>query len=176
LSREAEEKIRLVPVGRIVRTHGVRGALKIFPYGETLAATSPGETLLLQAAEQGGESELTVAELRPQAKLWIGRFKEVPTVDDALRVCGSELFIPEDRLPPLEEGEFYHFQLIGLTAETEEGRVLGVVREIMETGGNDVYVLEGEGGELLVPAIEEVVLRIDLDRKRMVLRLPEGLE
>ena len=175
MSKEAKNTC-LVPIGRIVRPHGIKGALKIFPYGETLSTASPGEKLLLQAVEETGESGLTIIELRPQAKYWIGRFEEISTVDQARELSASEVFVPRDRLPPLEEGEFYQFQLIGLTAQTKEGRILGTVRGIIETGGNDVYVLDCEGKELLIPAVEDVVCEIDLARKRMIVQLPEGLE
>jgi 16S rRNA processing protein RimM len=166
----------LVAVGRIVRAHGVRGAVKIYAFGDTLGLLSPGEKLLLAEAGGRSEPELTIVELRPQGKLWIGWFKELPTMDAARGLAGSEVFIPADRLPPLEEGEFYHFQLIGLAVETKDGKRLGVLSAILETGAHDVYAIDGEGGEILIPAVEEVICEVDLERKRMVVDLPEGLE
>jgi 16S rRNA processing protein RimM len=76
----------------------------------------------------------------------------------------------------LPDGEYYQFQLIGLAVETKDGERLGTLRSIFETGGNDVYVVDCGGKELLVPAIEDVVCEIDLENNRMIVDLPEGLE
>jgi 16S rRNA processing protein RimM len=94
---------------------------------------------------------------------------------DELR--GMLVQIPLEKAVPLEEGEYYHFQLIGVRVETESGKWLGQVVEVLETGANDVYVLRGPRGEVLLPAVEEVIRELDLESKRMVVRpLPGMLE
>jgi 16S rRNA processing protein RimM len=77
--------------------------------------------------------------------------------------------------PELPQGEYYHFQLIGLQVFTEEWETLGVVTEILRTGSNDVYVISGHGGDILVPALVDVIRKIDLAHGLMVVRLMEGL-
>jgi 16S rRNA processing protein RimM len=166
---------RLIPVAKLVRTHGVRGALKIYAYGESLAAQSAGDRLFLQSASGKKRSELTLAALQPQGKLWIAVFEEISSIGEAQEMVGEELFLPEDRLSPTEEGEYYHYQLIGLKVETLDGRTLGTLQTIIETGGNDVYVIDVDGKELLVPAVEEVVSKVDLESRVMVIDPPEGL-
>ena len=166
----------LVPIGKVIRTHGVRGAVKIFPYGDTLGQMEAGEKLFLVDPEGGVEREITLTGLRTQQRVWIGQFEEINEIDQARALAGKDLSVSRDRLPTLPEGEYYHFELIGLIVETKEGRNLGPLCAILETGGNDVYVVDCEGKELLIPALEDVVCEIDLANGKMVVDLPEGLE
>ena len=93
---------------------------------------------------------------------------------DSLR--GTLLTIPESDLPPLPENSYYHFQLIDMQVFADDGERLGVIVEILDTSANDVYVVRGEDGrDLLLPAIREVVLDVDLDAARMTVRLMPGL-
>jgi 16S rRNA processing protein RimM len=165
---------RWVPLGRIGRAHGVRGAVKIHPYGDTLATREPGTVVYLRLPGKPA-TQLTVLSMQRQPRVCIGQFAEITSRSDALELAGEEIFLPENLLPPTEEGEYYHFQLLGLTVETSTGIVLGVLQHILPTGSNDVYVVDYHGREVLIPAIAEVVHSIDLERARMVVELPEGL-
>ncbi len=167
-------KSSLVPVGKVVKTHGVRGAVKIFPYGETLGEMEAGEKLILVEGKE--QRELTLSGLRTQQRSWIGQFEEIGSVEQAQILKDKELFVDKDRLPRLPEGEYYHFQLIGLRVETKDGKPLGTLSSIIGTGSNDVYVVESEGNELLVPAIEDVISEVDLPGGRLIVDLPEGLQ
>jgi 16S rRNA processing protein RimM len=164
----------LVPVGKVVKTHGVRGALKVRPYGETLGEMGAGEKLFFM--KDGAQLQLTLVSLRAQKKGWIAEFEEIETFDRAQALTGKEIFIDKDRLPSLSEGEYYHFQLIGLSVETKEGELLGTLSAIFEAPGNDVYVVESGEKELLIPAIEDVICEVDLQRKKLIVDLPEGLQ
>ncbi|MDR3553326.1 MAG: ribosome maturation factor RimM, partial [Syntrophobacteraceae bacterium] len=130
----------------------------------------------LFAMESGTRRQLTLADLRAQNRGWIVEFEEVSGREQAEALTGSEIFIERDRLTVLPEGEYYHFQLIGLSVETKDGRSLGTLTAVLETGSNDVYVVEGGGKEVLVPAIEEVVSEVDLRSGKIIVDLPEGLE
>jgi 16S rRNA processing protein RimM len=166
---------RLVPVGKIVRTHGLRGALKIFPYGETLALQKPGAELYLYTAADTGRIGLTLAHLRVQGRHLVAQFSEIGDVDAAQRILDQEVFFPEELLPPAAEGEYYHYQLIGLRVETASGEAVGILRGVIETGSNDVYVIGHTSGEILIPALAEVILEVDLRGGRMIIEPPEGL-
>jgi 16S rRNA processing protein RimM len=166
---------RLVPVGKIVRTHGLRGALKIFPYGETLGLQEPGAKFHLCSASDQEELELTLVSLRFQGRHCVVQFAELPDIDTAQRVVERELLVPEASLPPTAEGEYYHYQLIGLRVETVAGQEIGILRGIIETGSNDVYVVDAGTREILIPALADVVLEVDLQEGRMVIEPPEGL-
>jgi 16S rRNA processing protein RimM len=176
------EKTFLIAVGKVVKAHGVRGALKVLTYGETLAEMSAGEKLF--SFEGEAERQLTIASLRPksagawietQKRVWIAQFEEIESREQAEALTGKDLFIDKDRLPGLPSGEYYHFQLIGLSVETKEGESLGTLKAVFETGSNDVYVVESGGKELLIPAIEEVVCEVDLLNGKIIVDLPEGL-
>ena len=90
-------------------------------------------------------------------------------------MVGEWMTVPGASSPALSEGEYFHFQLLGLQVFTEEGERLGRVCEILETGSNDVYVVSGDGGELLLPALADVIRRVDLAERVMVVDLPDGL-
>jgi 16S rRNA processing protein RimM len=168
------EEPLLVAIGKAAKAHGVLGALKVHPYGETFEAVKKGEHLFW--CEGSVRHPLRLAALRAQNRVWIVEFEEVTSREQAEELRGKEIFIERDRLPGLAEGEYYQFQLIGLLVETTQGRELGILKAVLETGGNDVYVVEGSGAEVLVPAIEEVVVEVDLAKGKIIVDLPEGLE
>ena len=168
------DKSSLVAVGKVVRTHGIRGALKVVPYGETLGEMEAGEKLF--SIEDSGQRQLTLVSLNSQKRVLIVQFEEIDGMDQAQALTGKDLFIDKDRLPRLPSGEYYHFQLIGLSVETREGKPLGTLSTVLETGGNDVYVVEMGGKELLIPAIEEVIGEVDLLNGKLIVDLPEGIQ
>lgn len=143
-------------------------------YGDTLVEMEAGEKLF--AIEAAAPVQLTLSSLRPQKKFWIAQFEEIESREQAEALAGNDIFIDKDRLPGLPAGEYYHFQLIGLAVVTEEGKPLGMLKAVLETGSNDVYVVESEGEELLIPAIEEVIVEVDLPNGKLVVDLPEGLQ
>ncbi|MEM5790122.1 MAG: 16S rRNA processing protein RimM, partial [Syntrophobacteraceae bacterium] len=93
------EKSSLVPIGRVARTHGVRGAVQIYPYGETLGVLKAGEKLFVLSSENAVERELTLVGLNAHKRGWIGQFEEVGDMDSALGLAGKELSVTRDRLP-----------------------------------------------------------------------------
>jgi 16S rRNA processing protein RimM len=158
----------------VIKAHGVQGALKVLAYGETFVEMEAGQKLF--AIEAGVHRQLTLSSLRSQKKFWIAQFEEIESREQAEALAGNDIFIEKDRLPGLPAGEYYHFQLIGLLVVTEEGKPLGKLKAVLETGSNDVYVVEGEGKELLIPAIGEVVVDVDLLNGKLIVDLPEGLQ
>ena len=168
------DKCSLVAVGKVVKTHGVRGALKVLAYGETLGTMEAGDELF--SIEGGGRRRWTLVSLNSQKRVLIVQFEEIGGIDEAQALTGKDLFIDKDRLPRLPSGEYYHFQLIGLSVETKEGKPLGTLSAVFETGGHDVYVVEKGGKELLIPAIEQVIGEVDLLNGKLVVDLPEGLQ
>lgn len=169
------EAPRLVAVGKIVKTHGIRGAVKVFAYGGTLRAVVPGESLVVRGPATAKDETLTPTEVKSQGRMLLMRFEGILDMDQAQGLVGLEILLPENRLEPLEKGEYYHYQLIGLQVVTTQGKWVGTLQAILETGSHDVYVVGREGGEALVPAVEDIVVEIDLAGHRMVIDPPEGL-
>ena len=161
-----------LPIGKVIKAHGLRGHLKVLPYGETFSTLSAEEKITANLPD-GSSLTLTVAEISPHQKTFLLISREIGTVEEAHRLVGAELCVPESRLPPTAPDEFYWYQLIGLEVVNTEGQKLGTLEEIIETGSNDVYVVRRGREEILVPAIEEVVWDVDLQRRLMTVDLPE---
>lgn len=164
-------------MGKIVGAHGIKGALKVYSYAESASSFKPGSTVMLKA--DGPERQMTIAWVKPHHKTVLVAFEEVTSRNRAEKLVGLELFMARDSLEVLEEGVYYWSDLIGLAVYTIEDEYLGRVASVLQTGSNDVYVVKREQGqkpaEILVPALERVVLEIDVDRKVMCVDLPEGL-
>jgi 16S rRNA processing protein RimM len=170
------EGCRWVPVGKVIRPHGVQGGVKIHPYGETLAWNKRGNKLYVGSPHAGKHQQLTILALKSHGKCWICQFQELTDRDEAQKFVGEEVFVSEEFLPPTSEDEYYYYQLIGLTVVTREGEKLGSLREILETPAHDVYIVDGEDGrEILIPAVDEIISQVDLQTGCVVVNLPEGL-
>lgn len=159
-----------IVVGRIRSAWGLRGDVGVEALSDVPTRFDPGSVLHLRGkptriersrrSKRGLLVKLDAVHDRTQA--------------DALR--GEELTVPPDQLDPLPEGVYYHFQIIGMQVESRDGEPLGVVKEIITTGGNDVYVIAKQGRrDVLIPAIPDVVLNVDLAKNLMLVDLPDGL-
>ncbi len=169
-----EPERTLVLVGRVVKTQGIRGQVKILSSGEGAAALPAGTTVYLTKGK-GMQKSLTVESARPHQQMTILAFREVQRIEEAEELVGCSLYLEPGNLPALSADEFYWYQLQGLEVKTEEGKFLGRLEEIMTTGSNDVFVVRRDHGEFLIPATDEVVVHVDLKSKTMVVRPIEGL-
>lgn len=160
-------------VGLLRRPHGVRGDILFTVTTDFPERLRPG-TLVYFGDDKRG---VKITRRRLHNDGLILGFEGISTPEQAARHTGKTVFVRADDRPPLPEGEYYHHQIIGLDVFDETGASLGVVSEILETGSNDVYVVKNLAGrELLLPALEQVVLEIDLERKMMKVHLLPGLE
>lgn len=157
-------------VGKLRRTHGVKGDLLM-----DLTTDFPDRIRPHKILYVGEEYEpLWVRSVRKANTQVIIGFEGFPNCEDAARLRNQPVYVKASELPKLPEGEFYHHELIGLNVVTEDGQVLGRLFEILETGANEVYVVRGEFSEdLLLPAIESVILEILPDKGEMRVRPPE---
>lgn len=164
---------RPVSVGRVTRAHGIRGEVVVHRFGEGDGVLEAGSELTGRKGRL--EFTLTVESSRPYKQDWIVTFRDVATRNDAEGLAGTSLFLDESELPPLPEGAYYSFQLVGLRVLTEAGDELGRLDEILETAANDVYVVRGGAEEILLPSIPQVVQGVDLEAGVMRVRLLPGL-
>ncbi|MBE0480319.1 MAG: 16S rRNA processing protein RimM, partial [Dehalococcoidia bacterium] len=111
----------------------------------------------------------------PRREGIVVKFASVNSIEDAEKLRGCDLGVPRSEIRPLPEGEYYPFQLIGLRVVTSSGKYVGRLAEIMSSAGSDIYVVISESGESLIPAIEDVIKSIDLDKREMVVEEIEGL-
>ena len=161
-----------LPIGKVVKTHGLKGHLKVLPFGDTLS-TLTAEENIAACLPDGSWVSLTTAEIHPHQKVFFLRSHEISTVEEARLLVGAKICVPESRLLPTEPDEFYWYQLLGLEVVSIDGKKLGTLEEIIETGSNDVYVVRQGDEEILVPAIQEIVREVDLQQQRMTVDLPE---
>jgi len=162
----------LLAVGRVLRPHGVRGELVLEVLTEFPERLAENDTVYL--GEAGAPR--TLRRVRFSRGRLLIQLEDCLTLEAAEALRGQLVQIKESQAAPLPPGHYYQYQIIGLEAVTETGEVLGQVAEILETGANDVYVVKGAaGGEVLLPALRSVVLQIDLEARRMLVHLPEGL-
>ncbi|MHB8253988.1 MAG: ribosome maturation factor RimM [Acidiferrobacter sp.] len=155
-----------IEVGRVVGAYGVKGWVRILSY------TTESEAALAyrpwRFRHKSGVLETpTLLETRTHGKGFVVHLAGCDSRDIAERWSGAVIEAPAATLPPLEAGEYYWGQLVGLTVETVDGVQLGVVSELLETGANDVLVIQGER-ERLVPYIPDVVRRVEINQGRIV--------
>ena len=163
----------MVCVGRIVRPHGIRGQVVVVP--ETDFVEERYQVGVAFWIDGTGDGErLTVSAARLQNGRPIVGFEGFATIDDVARLVGLELRVPEEELMPLEEGRYYHYQLVGCEVETTGGDRVGAVAGVEGGAGAGLLRVTGDGGEVLVP-LAGVCVEIDLARRRIRIDPPAGL-
>lgn len=163
-----------VCIGKIVGAHGAKGASKIVSYAESLSVFKAGDSILIGSKAQ--KKAYRINWVKPHGRAALLSLKGVAGREAAAALLGSELFIDKARLPELESDTYYWFDLIGLSVFTRDREYLGRLESIIATGSNDVYVVRHVQHEVLIPALESVVVAVDLERKRMLVDLPAGLD
>lgn len=162
---------RYLTVGQILRPHGVRGELRVevvTDYPERLEQ----HAFLYLAYPDSPETvrRYSVQGMRFHKEMLLLKLAGCDDRNAADELRGMLVQVPVEEAIPLEEGEYYHYQLADVRVETEDGEWLGQLAEVLETGANDVYVVRGPRGEVLLPAVEDVIREIDLESKRMIVR------
>ena len=172
IAAAADEEIEFIVIGEITKPHGVRGEVRVKPHTD-----EPERFTWLEQVYVGETSPRLMAVEKARVHQGMILLKLTAVNDriaaDALR--GEWLMVTEAEALPLEEGEYFLFQLEGLAVETVEGEALGTLTRIIETGANNVFVVQGDQGELLLPDIAEVVQEIDFENGRMLVNLLPGL-
>lgn len=154
-----------IAVGRITRAHGVRGEVAVEAHTEVPERFAPGSTLL---REDG--STLTIRSTRPHQGRVLVTFEGVADRTGAEALRDTWLFVPPESLPELPEGSYWPHDLEGCAVVTEAGRELGTLAEVLSAPANDVWAVDGEAGRVLVPAVRDAVVSVDLAARRVVVR------
>jgi 16S rRNA processing protein RimM len=171
-TQRARQPGEYLVVGRVVRPHGVRGALLIEPLSKIIDSLEPGSRVFLG---EGNRSVELISSAYHQGRLRVS-LRGVDDRDQAEQFRGMEVKIRTSQAAPLDEDEYYYWQIIGLQAVLESGEALGEIVDILETGANDVYIVRRlDGEELLLPAIASVILKVDLEAGTITVRLMPGL-
>ena len=158
-----------IPVGRLTRTHGLKGELKFYPFEQNDITVQSGQRICL------GKMQLKIESVRGIKSPFILKLDGINNIEDTKSLVGQEVRVARADFKQLPEGEFYRFEIEGLKVFNDTGKYYGVVEEIVETGSNDVYVVRGEGKEWLIPMIDSVVQTIDLEQGKLIFHCVEGL-
>lgn len=159
-----------IAVGEVLGTHGLSGEVRARVLSDVAHRFDAGQEIHIL-----GIPYRIAKSSRSRSNQIILQLQGLSTVEAARALVGQVITVPPEAVPQLPDGEYYHFQLLGLKVLTQEGEDLGRIREILVTGSNDVYVVSGPTGEVLVPALVDVIVTVDLGQGIMVVSLPEGL-
>ena len=158
-----------IPVGRVTRTHGLKGELKFFPADQGDLVVQNDQQIRL------GETTFKIKSVRGAKSPFIVKLEGVDSIEAAQSLSGQEVLVAKEDFESLPEGEYYRFEIEGLKAFDDTGKYYGVIEEIIATGSNDVYVVRGDGKEWLVPMIDSVVQNIDMEEGKLIFHCVEGL-
>lgn len=164
---------KYITIGKILNTQGHKGAVRVLPltdYPERFKKMKRVKVFV-----KDSRREYSIEKSYPYKSFIIIKFKEVASMKEAEELKGGFLEITREELVPLSGDRFYIFDIVGLKIYDGSGKYLGEIAEVLQTGANDVYVVETGGKPLLVPALKQVVKKVDLEGRRMVVELPEGL-
>lgn len=164
----------LLQVGVITTTHGIRGEVKVYPTTDDAHRFDYLESVLLDTGKE--LCELEIQRVKYFKQFVILKFRDVDNINDIEPYKGKSLYVTRDFAVPLEENEYYIADLIDMDVFLEDGSLFGTLKDVMETGANDVYVIHPtDKKEVLVPAIKDCVKEVDVEQNKMIIHLLKGL-
>lgn len=164
----------LLQVGVITQTHGIRGEVKVFPTTDDAARFQDLKHVLLDTGK--GTLSLEIENVKFFKQFVILKFKGYDNINDVERYKRCPLLVERRDAVPLEEDEYFITDMIGIKVVTDQGEDFGVLKDVMATGANDVYIIDRpSAGEVLVPAIKECILEVDIPGRRMKVHVMDGL-
>ena len=164
----------LIIIGKPIRTHGLRGALRVELLTDAPNRFQKLKQVILETPS-GIQKICTLISAQGDKLQVILSCQEITSIEEAKLFVRGWVKIPRSESSSLVEGQYYRFDLIGMAVFFEDGRFLGNIEEILETRGNDIFVIRNKSKEWLVPAIQQIVRQVDIERKRMTLSKIEGL-
>ena len=161
-------------IGQIVNTFGIKGFVKVNPFVDDISRFD--ELTKVYIKKQKILNELEIEEVKYHKNMVLIKFKGIDKVEDAETLRNSYLEVDRENAIDLEEGTYFIADLIGLQVINDEEKILGKLEDIFNTGSNDIYVVKDElGKQILLPAISEVIKEINLEERKIVVHLLEGL-
>lgn len=164
---------RLVPLGEIVATHGLDGWLKLNPFNPESAAFDSIREITLD--RNGARSTHELESSNHHGRQILVKLKGVDRTEDAQKWVPSILFVDADALGALAPGQYYHHEVVGLEVYDLRGEHIGVITRTWSTAGGELYVVQGETKEFLIPAVKEIIEKVDFAAGRVIINPPEGL-
>jgi len=164
----------LIAVGRITGTHGIKGQLRLHSYSGNLDSLTAARSVILRRPD-GNLREYGLRRAADHGTAFLLTLAGFDNINQVLDLVGNEVCLLPEQLPDTDEGEYYWRDLLGLTVITDGGQTLGTISDILETGANDIYLVTGQGREYLIPAVADVITKVDLTSRIMTITPLEGL-
>ncbi|MBN1364120.1 MAG: 16S rRNA processing protein RimM [Syntrophaceae bacterium] len=164
----------LFEAGEIVKNRGLHGCLKVLSYLEAKSNFSKPDFVYIENI-RGQKNPFRLKKIEKSGKAFFIELEEIKDADSAKDLVGCKIYWPKDTLKKLSPGEYYFHDIIGLDVFSEDGSYIGKIKSVFPTGSNDVYVCEGKNKEILLPAISDVIKKIDVDQRVMTVKIPDGL-
>ncbi len=162
-----------VYIGRVGAVHGLRGEVRVFSLSDVPERLQTLKTVWW-IGPRGEDQRLQVTHCRAGGRFFIMQFDNIGDRTQAALLTGGHLALPREDRGRLPRGQYFIEDIIGLEVIDEQGEHLGRVAEVWQTGANDVYEIHGEREELMLPALRSVILKIDMDARRMIVKVPAG--
>ena len=169
----------LLLIGKVVRTHGIKGEIRVLPYTESVDSfRAAGEVYF--KLKGGPLHSFYIKSVRPHKNIYIVALEGIENINEAELWVGAYVYRRKSTLPPPDrtEDEYYWYEVIGLEVRTQEGRILGEITQVFNAGSNDVFVVynKEEKKEYLIPSIADVIVRFDWENRILWINLIPGLE
>ncbi|MBS6195015.1 MAG: 16S rRNA processing protein RimM [Clostridiales bacterium] len=165
---------QLLQVGVISSTHGIRGEVKVFPTTDDANRFKKLKDVILDTGRE--QKPLKIEGVKFFKQFVILKFKDIDNINDIEKYKGKSLYVTREQAVKLEKDEYFIADLIDMQVFLEDGTAFGVLTDVMQTGANDVYCIQNEEhGEVLVPAIGECILDVDVEAGKMTIHLMPGL-
>lgn len=164
----------LFEAGEIVKTRGLHGCLKVLSYLETKSNFIQPDHVYIELSP-GRKNRFGLKKFDRAGRAFFIELEEIKDVESAKTLVGCKVFLSKNILKKLPEGEYYFHDIIGLDVYSEEGDYIGKIESIFSTGSNDVYICKTQEAEILLPAISDVIRKIDVNSRVITVKIPEGL-
>ena len=165
---------QLLQVGVISSTHGIRGEVKVFPTTDDPNRFKKLKQVILDTGRE--QKDLEIEGVKFFKQFVILKFKGIDNINDIEKYKGKSLYVTREHAVKLNNDEYFIADLIVLQVELEDGTLFGVLNDVMQTGANDVYCIQTEEhGEVLIPAIKDCILDVDVETRKMKIHLMDGL-
>jgi len=165
---------KYLEIGQIVNTFGIKGMVKVKPFTNNINRFDDLKNVYIKNRKE--KKEYQIEEVKYHKNMVLIKFKGIETPEDANLLRESSLLIDRSKEEPLEDGNYYIVDMIGIEVYSDKGELLGNLEDIFNTGSNDIYVVkDNQGKQILLPAISEVIKQIDIEKRKITVHLLPGL-
>lgn len=165
---------KYLEIGQIVNTFGIKGMVKVKPFTNNIKRFDDLKNVYIKNRKE--KKEYQIEEVKYHKNMVLIKFKGIETPEDANLLRESYLLIDRSKEEPLEDGNYYIVDMIGIEVYSDKGELLGNLEDIFNTGSNDIYVVkDNQGKQILLPAISEVIKQINIEKRKITVHLLPGL-